>query len=46
MRLQRSKVGVDNFEKLIVIDKCAFGEVRVSHAKGTGDVLAMKKSKK
>ncbi|XAR64039.1 Non-specific serine/threonine protein kinase [Bertholletia excelsa] len=46
MRLQRHKVGVDDFEQLTVIGKGAFGEVRLCRAKSTGEVFAMKKLKK
>ncbi|KAL4372476.1 hypothetical protein HN51_017622 [Arachis hypogaea] len=46
MRLQRRKVGIDDFEQLTVIGKGAFGEVRLCRAKGTGEVFAMKKLKK
>ncbi|CAN1274048.1 Serine/threonine-protein kinase 38-like [Linum perenne] len=46
MRLQRRKVGIDDFEQLTVIGKGAFGEVRLCQAKGTGEIFAMKKLKK
>ncbi|XP_042508006.1 serine/threonine-protein kinase tricornered-like isoform X3 [Macadamia integrifolia] len=46
MRLQRHKVGIDDFELLAVIGKGAFGEVRLCRAKNTGEVFAMKKLKK
>ncbi|GMH20891.1 hypothetical protein Nepgr_022733 [Nepenthes gracilis] len=46
MRLQRHKVGVDDFELLTMIGKGAFGEVRVCKEKTTGHVYAMKKLKK
>ncbi|XP_051139214.1 uncharacterized protein LOC127257003 isoform X2 [Andrographis paniculata] len=46
MRLQRHKVGIDDFEQLTVIGKGAFGEVRLCRAKSTGEVYAMKKLKK
>ncbi|XP_050267145.1 uncharacterized protein LOC126710622 [Quercus robur] len=46
MRLQRRKVGIDDFEQLTVIGKGAFGEVRICRAKGTGEIYAMKKLKK
>ncbi|KAF5740679.1 hypothetical protein HS088_TW11G00756 [Tripterygium wilfordii] len=46
MRLQRRKVGIDDFEQLTVIGKGAFGEVRLCRAKGTGEIFAMKKLKK
>lgn len=46
MRLQRRKVGIDDFEQLAVIGKGAFGEVRLCRAKDTGDIFAMKKLKK
>ncbi|KAF8030545.1 hypothetical protein BT93_E2852 [Corymbia citriodora subsp. variegata] len=46
MRLQRRKVGIDDFEQLTVIGKGAFGEVRLCRAKNTGEIYAMKKLKK
>ncbi|KAF5482431.1 hypothetical protein F2P56_003002 [Juglans regia] len=46
MRLQRHKMGADNFELLTMIGKGAFGEVRVCREKETGHVYAMKKLKK
>ncbi|CAL9175357.1 unnamed protein product [Musa hybrid cultivar] len=46
MRLQRHRMGVDDFELLTMIGKGAFGEVRVCREKGTGNVYAMKKLKK
>ncbi|XP_047332496.1 serine/threonine-protein kinase tricornered-like [Impatiens glandulifera] len=46
MRLQRHKMGVDDFELLTMIGKGAFGEVRVCREKTTGNVYAMKKLKK
>ncbi|XAR61890.1 Non-specific serine/threonine protein kinase [Bertholletia excelsa] len=46
MRLQRHKVGIDDFEQLTVIGKGAFGEVRLCRAKSTGEIYAMKKLKK
>ncbi|XP_010263542.1 PREDICTED: serine/threonine-protein kinase tricorner-like isoform X2 [Nelumbo nucifera] len=46
MRLQRHKVGIDDFEQLTVIGRGAFGEVRVCRAKSTGEIFAMKKLKK
>lgn len=46
MRLQRHKVGIDDFELLTVIGKGAFGEVRLCRAKSTGEIYAMKKLKK
>ncbi|KAJ4841543.1 hypothetical protein Tsubulata_001751 [Turnera subulata] len=46
MRLQRRKVGIDDFEQLTVIGKGAFGEVRLCRAKDTGEIFAMKKLKK
>ncbi|KAM5563429.1 hypothetical protein ABKV19_018187 [Rosa sericea] len=46
MRLQRHKMGVDDFELLTMIGKGAFGEVRVCREKTTGSVYAMKKLKK
>ncbi|KOM30143.1 hypothetical protein LR48_Vigan967s001500 [Vigna angularis] len=46
MRLQRHKMGVDDFELLTMIGKGAFGEVRVCKEKTTDHVFAMKKLKK
>ncbi|KAI9118533.1 hypothetical protein K1719_010865 [Acacia pycnantha] len=46
MRVQRRKVGIDDFEQLTVIGKGAFGEVRLCRAKSTGEIYAMKKLKK
>ncbi|KAI4349378.1 hypothetical protein L6164_009970 [Bauhinia variegata] len=46
MRLQRHKMGVNDFELLTMIGKGAFGEVRVCREKTTGHVYAMKKLKK
>ncbi|KAE8713425.1 Kinase family protein isoform 3 [Hibiscus syriacus] len=46
MRLQRRKVGIDDFKQLTVIGKGAFGEVRLCRAKNTGEIFAMKKLKK
>lgn len=46
MRLQRRKIGIDDFEQLTVIGKGAFGEVRLCRAKSTGEIFAMKKLKK
>ncbi|XP_010262359.1 PREDICTED: serine/threonine-protein kinase tricorner isoform X1 [Nelumbo nucifera] len=46
MRLQRHKMGADDFELLTMIGKGAFGEVRVCREKSTGHVYAMKKLKK
>ncbi|GAA0147591.1 non-receptor serine/threonine protein kinase [Lithospermum erythrorhizon] len=46
MRLQRHKMGVEDFELLTMIGKGAFGEVRVCREKTTGQVYAMKKLKK
>ncbi|CAN1766712.1 Serine/threonine-protein kinase CBK1 [Linum perenne] len=46
MRLQRHKMGIDDFELLTMIGKGAFGEVRVCKEKTTGHVFAMKKLKK
>ncbi|WCJ35423.1 Protein kinase family protein [Euphorbia peplus] len=46
MRLQRRKIGMDDFEQLTVIGKGAFGEVRLCRAKTTGEIFAMKKLKK
>ncbi|KAG7593452.1 Protein kinase domain [Arabidopsis thaliana x Arabidopsis arenosa] len=46
MRLQRQKMGVDDFELLSIIGRGAFGEVRICREKSTGSVYAMKKLKK
>ncbi|XP_074316096.1 uncharacterized protein LOC141652491 isoform X2 [Silene latifolia] len=46
MRLQRHKMGADDFELLTMIGKGAFGEVRVCREITTGHVYAMKKLKK
>ncbi|KAL8092989.1 hypothetical protein AgCh_035027 [Apium graveolens] len=46
MRLQRHKMGADDFEFLTMIGKGAFGEVRICREKETGNVYAMKKLKK
>ncbi|XP_058724272.1 uncharacterized protein LOC131595809 [Vicia villosa] len=46
MRLQRHKMGADDFEPMTMIGKGAFGEVRVCREKSTGHVYAMKKLKK
>nr|KYP37508.1 Serine/threonine-protein kinase CBK1 [Cajanus cajan] len=46
MRLQRHKMGVDDFELLTMIGKGAFGEVRVCKEKTSDHVYAMKKLKK
>ncbi|KAL5977282.1 hypothetical protein ACLOJK_021628 [Asimina triloba] len=46
MRLQRHKMGVDDFELLTIIGRGAFGEVRICREKTSGHVYAMKKLKK
>ncbi|KAI7754372.1 hypothetical protein M8C21_025604 [Ambrosia artemisiifolia] len=46
MRLQRHKMGADDFEPLTMIGKGAFGEVRICREKTTRNVYAMKKLKK
>ncbi|KAK7817349.1 serine/threonine-protein kinase tricorner [Quercus suber] len=46
MRLQRHKMGADDFEPLTMIGKGAFGEVRICREKATSHVYAMKKLKK
>ncbi|CAL0316702.1 unnamed protein product [Lupinus luteus] len=46
MRLQRRKIGADDFEPLTMIGKGAFGEVRICREKATGHVYAMKTLKK
>lgn len=46
MRLQRRKMGVDDFDLLTIIGRGAFGEVRLCREKTTANVYAMKKLKK
>lgn len=46
MRLQRQRLGVDDFEPLTIIGRGAFGEVRLCRMKSTGEIYAMKKLKK
>uniref|UniRef100_A0A7N0T0M2 non-specific serine/threonine protein kinase n=1 Tax=Kalanchoe fedtschenkoi TaxID=63787 RepID=A0A7N0T0M2_KALFE len=46
MRLQRRKMGVDDFELLTIIGRGAFGEVRLCREKSSSHVYAMKKLKK
>lgn len=46
MRLQRHKMGVEDFELLTIIGRGAFGEVRLCREKTTGHVYAMKKLEK
>ncbi|KAK9132872.1 hypothetical protein Scep_012400 [Stephania cephalantha] len=46
MRIQRHKMGVDDFELLTIIGRGAFGEVRLCREKSSGHVYAMKKLKK
>lgn len=46
MRLQRQRLGVDDFEPLTIIGRGAFGEVRLCRMKTTGEIYAMKKLKK
>uniref|UniRef100_A0A1D1XBZ0 non-specific serine/threonine protein kinase n=1 Tax=Anthurium amnicola TaxID=1678845 RepID=A0A1D1XBZ0_9ARAE len=46
MRLQRHKMGADDFELLTIIGRGAFGEVRLCREKTTSHVYAMKKLKK
>ncbi|CAM8985825.1 unnamed protein product [Rhodiola kirilowii] len=46
MRLQRHKMGVDDFELLTIIGRGAFGEVRLCREKTSANVYAMKKLKK
>ncbi|XP_078176467.1 uncharacterized protein LOC144569869 isoform X1 [Carex rostrata] len=46
MRLQRHKMGVDDFDLLTIIGRGAFGEVRICKEKTSGNVYAMKKLKK
>ncbi|KAH0635024.1 hypothetical protein AABB24_016348 [Solanum stoloniferum] len=46
MRIQRHKMGADDFEPLTMIGKGAFGEVRICREKATSHVYAMKKLKK
>ncbi|RCV16993.1 hypothetical protein SETIT_3G183200v2 [Setaria italica] len=46
MRLQRHKMGVEDFELLTIIGRGAFGEVRLCREKTSKNVYAMKKLKK
>lgn len=46
MRLQRQRLGVDDFKPLTIIGRGAFGEVRLCRMKSTGEVYAMKKLNK
>ncbi|VAH09167.1 unnamed protein product [Triticum turgidum subsp. durum] len=46
MRLQRHKMGVEDFELLTIIGRGAFGEVRLCREKTSKSVYAMKKLKK
>uniref|UniRef100_A0A0E0L4J2 non-specific serine/threonine protein kinase n=1 Tax=Oryza punctata TaxID=4537 RepID=A0A0E0L4J2_ORYPU len=46
MRLQRHKMGVEDFELLTIIGRGAFGEVRLCREKASKNVYAMKKLKK
>uniref|UniRef100_A0A7I4D1Q3 Protein kinase domain-containing protein n=1 Tax=Physcomitrium patens TaxID=3218 RepID=A0A7I4D1Q3_PHYPA len=46
MRLQRHKMGVEDFELLTIIGRGAFGEVRLCREKSSTTVYAMKKLKK
>ncbi|KAL8170364.1 hypothetical protein V2J09_022168 [Rumex salicifolius] len=46
MRIQRHKMGVEDFELLTIIGKGAFGEVRVCREKSSCHVFAMKKLRK
>ncbi|XP_022714638.1 serine/threonine-protein kinase tricorner-like [Durio zibethinus] len=46
MRLQRHKMGVDDFKLLTIIGRGAFGKVRLCKEKATGNVYAMKKLQK
>eukprot|EP00271_Cylindrocystis_brebissonii_P014092 TRINITY_DN3514_c0_g1_i1.p1 TRINITY_DN3514_c0_g1~~TRINITY_DN3514_c0_g1_i1.p1 ORF type:complete len:553 (+),score=102.16 TRINITY_DN3514_c0_g1_i1:740-2398(+) len=46
MRVQRHKMGADDFELLTIIGRGAFGEVRLCREKTTKNVYAMKKLKK
>lgn len=46
MRLQRQRLGMDDFEPLTIIGRGAFGEVRLCRMKSTGEIYAMKKLKK
>lgn len=46
MRLQRHKMGVEDFELLTIIGRGAFGEVRLCREKTSSTVYAMKKLKK
>jgi serine/threonine kinase 38 len=45
-RLQRTQLSADDFEKLAIVGRGAFGEVRIVREKSTGKLFAMKKLKK
>jgi serine/threonine kinase 38 len=45
-RLQRHQMTADDFEKLVIVGRGAFGEVRIVREKATGKLFAMKKLKK
>lgn len=45
-RLRRQQMCADHFEKLTIVGRGAFGEVRIVREKSSGKVLAMKKLKK
>lgn len=45
-RESRTKISVRDFSPIKIIGKGAFGEVRLVRAKGTSEILAMKKMKK
>ena len=45
-RLQRHQMTADDFEKLAIVGRGAFGEVRIVRMKATGKLYAMKKLKK
>ena len=45
-RLQRHQMTADDFDKLAIVGRGAFGEVRIVREKATGKLYAMKKLKK
>lgn len=45
-RLQRQRLSHEDFDKLTIIGRGAFGEVRIVREKTTGKIMAMKKLKK
>lgn len=45
-RLQRHQMTAEDFDKLAIVGRGAFGEVRIVREKATGKLFAMKKLKK